>query len=103
MVKFERYPHINDLLNHYAKTLDRGDISKLINTGISSKEEAELFSRFIWEMVSAINEDEESGIRVLGSTDNTEMFPDLNYEVTKLMRSSGFYSVWDAVSRIELE
>ena len=53
-------------------------------------------------MVEAINEDEGNGVIVLGGADNTEMLPDVNYEVTKLMNSSGFYSIWDAVSRDEL-
>lgn len=103
MVKFARYSHIGDLINHYASTLDREDVKEILQSGINSKQDAEVFSRFIWELVEAVNEDEESGVRVLGSTDNTEMFPDLNYEVTKLMRSSGFYSVWEAISKDETQ
>lgn len=102
MVKFERYPHVNDLLIHYAHSLNRPDIEELLNTGISSKNDAELFSRFIWKMVEAINEDEENNIVVMGSNDNTDMIPDISYEVTKLMKDKGFYTVWESVSKDEM-
>ncbi len=49
MVKFERYPHVNDLLIHYAHSLNRPDIEELLNTGISSKNDAELFFPFYME------------------------------------------------------
>lgn len=103
MVRFERYPHVNDLLSHYITTLNRNDVSEIIDSGIKSKEQAEAFSRFIWQMVEAINEDEENNVVVLGSSDNTEMLPDISYEITKLMKSNGFYSVWESVSREEME
>jgi hypothetical protein len=102
MVIFERYPHVNDLLKHYISSLNREDVGKMVNEGIKSEEQAELFCRFIWKMVEAINEDEENGVAVLGSADNTEMLPDISYEVTRLMKSSGFYSVWENVSKSEM-
>ena len=52
--------------------------------------------------VEAINEDEEKGVIILGSADNTEMLPDVNYEVTKLMKDSGFFSIWQRVSEQEI-
>ena len=103
MVKFDRYPHVNDLLSHYISVLGRKDVAEILDAGIKSKEQAETFSRFIWQMVEAINEDEENDIVVLGSSDNTEMLPDVSYEITKLMKSNGFYSVWESVSREEIE
>lgn len=102
MVKFNRYPHVNDLLNHYAHCLEREDITKIIASEISSSEQAKIFAQFIWQMVEAINEDEENNITVLGRTDNTEMLPDISYEVTKLMKDNGYYSVWESVSRDEM-
>ena len=60
------------------------------------------FSRFIWKMVEAINEDEENNIVVMGSNDNTDMIPDISYEVTKLMKDKGFYTVWESVSKDEM-
>jgi len=53
-------------------------------------------------MVERINRDEAEGTVVLGSADNTEMLPDLNYEVSKYLRSVGFYSVWERVSERHL-
>ena len=103
MVKFERYPHVNDIINHYISSLERSDIKDIIKDGIKDKDQAEIFSRFIWDMVEAINEDEENNVIVMGSSDNTEMLPDISYEVTKLMKSKGFYSVWKSVSKDEMK
>ncbi|MFT7561207.1 MAG: hypothetical protein ACI93R_003132 [Flavobacteriales bacterium] len=98
MILFERYKHVNDLINHYVNSLNRKDIEKLIVNGITSEREAEVFSDFIWVMVEQINEDEEISAEVLGAIDNTEMLPDLSYEITKYMRVVGFYSTWERVS-----
>lgn len=103
MVKFTRYTHVNDLLSHYLSILDRKDVAEIMDSGINSKEQAETFSRFIWKMVEAINEDEENKVVVLGSSDNAEMLPDVSYEITKLMKSNGFYSIWESVSREEMQ
>jgi hypothetical protein len=53
-------------------------------------------------MVTRTNHDEEDGKVVLGSNDNTEMLPDLNYEVSNYLRSVGFHSVWEGVSERHL-
>lgn len=103
MVKFERYSHVNDLIDHYIAIFESENVSKIVANGISSQEDAELFSRFIWKMVEAINDDEENQVVVLGSPDNTEMLPDISYEITKLMKSNGFYSVWEKISKEEME
>lgn len=102
MVIFKRYPHINGLIEHYKKILNRPDIAAIIKQGIQSKEDAEALSRFIWQMVEAVNKDGEEQIEVLGGTDNTEMLPDLNYEITKLMKDTGNYAVWLEVSNEEM-
>ncbi len=102
MVKFERYPHVNDLIDHYISLDKTNSIAGILERGIASKDEAELFSRFIWKMVESVNEDEENEIVVLGSSDNTEMLPDVSYEVTKLMKAIGYYSVWESVSKEEM-
>lgn len=102
MIKFERYSHVHDLVDYYAKKLNREDICELVSNGLKSEVDANNFSRFIWLMVEAINEDEENEVVVLGSTDNTEMLPDINYEVTKLMIDTGFYGIWEAVSNDEM-
>lgn len=102
MVSFERYPHVNDLIIHYINILKRSDINQIVDHGIRNADDAEVFSRFIWAMVEAINEDEENQIEVLGSKDNTEMLPDISYEATRLMKSLGFYNIWEAVSKEEM-
>lgn len=103
MVKFERYPHVNDLIEHYARELDSGHILEIVKNGITSENDAKRFSRFIWKMAEAINEDEENQISVLGRKDNTDMLPDISYEVSLLMKSNGYYGVWQSISREEME
>ncbi len=98
MIKFERYIHINDLFEHYIKIFDGDAMAKLMVSGITSENEAILFSTFVWKMVEKINEDEENEVVVLGGADNTEMLPDLNYEVSQYMSQVGFYSVWERIS-----
>lgn len=97
-IRFERYQHIYDLLRHYLEETNNDIVANLLRTGIKSAGEAEAFSEFVWGMVERINRDEEAGKLVLGSADNTEMLPDLNYEVCKYLSSVGFYSVWESVS-----
>lgn len=98
IIKFECYQHINDLFQHYLKETNNDTVANLLTIGITSASDAEAFSEFVWDMVDRINRDEEAGKLVLGSADNTEMLPDLNYEVSKHLRSAGFYSVWESVS-----
>ena len=102
MITFNRYPHINDLVSHYISALKREDIAQIMSDDIKSEEDAAVFSRFIWQMVEAINEDEENNVVVLDSLDNTEMLPDVSYEITKLMKSIGYYSVWESISKDEM-
>ncbi len=98
MIKFERYDHINDLFEHYIKAFDDAAMAKLMASGVTSEDDAILFSTFVWKMVEQINEDEENGVVVLGGADNTEMLPDLNYEVSQYMKQVGFYSAWERIS-----
>jgi len=102
MIKFERYQHIHDLFQHYLDETGNKAVASFLQSGVKSSEEAEAFSEFVWDIVERINRDEEEGKVVLGSTDNTEMLPDLNYEVSKYLRSVGFYSVWERVSERHL-
>jgi len=67
MVKFERYAHVNDLIDHYITIFESEKVSEILANGIASQADAELFSRFIWKMVEAINDDEENEVVVLGS------------------------------------
>jgi hypothetical protein len=102
MFRFERYQHINDLFRHYLNETGKEAVASLLKSGVRSSEDAEAFSEFVWAIVERINLDEEEGRVVLASTDNTEMLSDLNYEVSKYLRSVGFYSVWERVSEKHL-
>ena len=102
MITFEQYPHIQDLILHYAHKFQRQDILDILTKGINNEKMADIFSRFIWQVAEAVNNDEENAIEVMGSLDNTEMLPDLSYETTKIMKSFGFYSIWEKVSEEEM-
>ena len=51
MINFGRYPHVGDLIEHYALSLKRQDILDIVQQGVSSELDAEAFSRFIWTML----------------------------------------------------
>lgn len=103
MIKFERYTHVNDLIQHYIDEFEDEPISEIIKNGVTNEEEAIAFTKFIWRMAGQMNEDEEAGKMVLGSTDNSEMAPDLAYEVTKYMKNVGYYTTWEKISKEEAE
>lgn len=102
MIKFERYRHIHDLFVHYANQEKRSDILDILSKGISTPQDAEEFCRFAWKLAELVNSDEENGTLVLGSNDNTEMLPDLSYEISKLMRASGYEAIWQSISNEEM-
>ena len=98
MIEYKRYAHIDSLLRHYAEKLGNEQVVGILNNGVSDSDSAELLSKFVWSVVDAMRDDEENKIEVLGSTNNIEMIPDLEYEISNYMRSAGFYSVWQKVS-----
>ena len=75
----------------------------LLESGIENPNDARIFSEFMWLVAGQINEDIENKIEVLGSTDNSEMIPDLCYEITKYMKQVGYYRVWEEVSNSAME
>ncbi len=95
MIQFNRYPHIADLLEHYIKQKNRIDIDGIYRNGIKNEQDALLFCTFIWDVVDNIHSDSESKHIVLGNTDNTEMLPDLAYEITTQMKQAGYFYVWE--------
>lgn len=103
MIKFERYRHIHDLFVHYANQENRLDILELLNNGISTPQDAEELCRFTWKIAELVNADEENSSLVLGSTDNTDMLADLSYQISKLMRSCGYESIWQRISKEEMD
>jgi hypothetical protein len=98
MIQFNRYPHINDLVSYYIAKVNDKKISEIYENGLKNEIEAEIFCKFIWLLVEHVHADEEAGNSVLGSVDNTEMLPDLSYEITNYMRKTGYYDVWSRVS-----
>jgi hypothetical protein len=103
MIKFERYPHINDLIFYYIDEFNNKAMKKIMQTGVLTDQDAITFSRFIWEMAGRVNIDESEGNIVLGSSDNSEMLPDVSYEVVNYMKSAGFYATWETISDEEME
>ena len=103
MIKFERYPHINDLIFYYIDKLNNQEMKRIMESGVLSNQDAITFSRFIWEMAGAVNIDESEGNIVLESSDNTEMLPDVSYEVVNYMKTAGYYSTWETISDEEME
>lgn len=94
MIKFERYPRVNELIVFYMEESKRSDIAKIMVYGVTEEADAKVFCQFIWEVVDRIHRDAEQGKSVLGHIDNTDMLPELSYEVTSYMRKIGLISVW---------
>lgn len=95
MMQFKRYPHIADLIEHYIEQTKRTDIESIYMNGIKTERDADLFCKFIWDIVAQIHLDSEEERTVLGNLDNTDMLPDLAYEVTQYMKAAGYYSTWE--------
>lgn len=97
MKPFCRYPHVKDLILHYANFFAAEKILTQVDGGVSTHEEAKAFSLFIWQMVDQMHDDAEANNRVLGSLDNSDMLQDVYYEVSSFMAECGFESVWEKV------
>lgn len=98
MKYFSRYPHVKDLIIHYATFFSDSEILQQVDLGVKSAQQAEYFSLFIWKMVDQMRSDSEADVIVLGSTDNSEMLQDIYYEISSFMSDCGFESVWGRVS-----
>ena len=97
MIEFKRYPHVGDLIQHYVKETDNTEITALLENGVRTKEEAYLYSKFILSLIDCMAKDMQNGVSVLGSTDNTSMIPDIDYEVSLYLANKGMEEVWDEV------
>lgn len=98
MKYFSRYPHVKDLIIHYATFFSEYEVLQQQELGVKTPQEAEQFSLFIWKMVDQVHNDSESNVVVLGSADNSEMLQDVYYEISSFMADCGFESVWERVS-----
>ena len=95
MIEFKRYPHVGDLVSHYAKALNNHDIMALLSTGVKSKKEAYILSRFVLTVIDTMVTDMQNKTLVLGSTDNTSSIPDIDYEISLYLANQGMEDVWN--------
>ena len=97
MIEFKRYPHVGDLIQHYTKEINDEKIIALFEHGVVTKEDAYSFSRFILSVIDRMAKDMQNNVSVLGSTDNTSMIPDMDYEVSLYLANHGMEDIWDEV------
>ena len=97
MIEFKRYPHAKDFNEYYANDLTNQKIIELINAGINNPDDAEVFCQFIWDMADKLASDCDAGKEVLGQIDNSDVLPDIHYEVTLYLHNLGFMDVWNSV------
>lgn len=98
MILTVRYPHVRELVLHYAKIFSDMTVLSIMDTGLRSEGEAEHFSVFVWRMLDEMAKDREENNMVLGGIDNTSMGPDIAYEVGVFMEESGYGLIWEKVS-----
>jgi hypothetical protein len=93
----KRYPHVYDLIAHYATKLNEPSILYMLEQGIKSEQEAIKFAQFIWQMVGQMGTDSEEGVSVFGRTDNTDTVPDIDYEISLHLANLGYAEIWDKI------
>lgn len=98
MILTLRYPHVRDLVQHYANRQNDAKVLNILNNSFSSEEDAKHLGHFIWSMLDLMAADRAQGIVVLGGTDNTQMGPDISYEMDALMHTSGYGKIWEDIS-----
>jgi hypothetical protein len=101
MIEFKKYPHVRDLILHYANVLNNADVLEILNSGVKNKEEAYLFSRFVLLVIDSMAKDMQDNVMVMGSADNTSMIPDIDYEMSLYLARKGLEDVWDEVCNEE--
>lgn len=97
MILRVRYPHVRELVHHYANHLSDRRILHILEVGLSSQDDAKHLSYFVWKMIDSMSKDIESGVEVLGGKDNTSMLADVSYELDALMSESGYNEVWEEI------
>lgn len=98
MILTLRYPHVRDLVQYYAHRSHDTKVLNILECGLLSKEDAQHLGHFIWDMLDLMAKDREQQVIVLGGTDNTQMAPDISYEIDALMDSSGYGKIWEDIS-----
>lgn len=97
MIIFNIYPHVRDLIIHYANFLHENQIINLMNSDITNTAEATALAKFIWRMADQIAIDNENNTVVLGRTDNSDIMPDVDYEISLYLGNKGYGNIWDKV------
>ena len=97
MIKFQRYPHVKEFIEYYLEKLSCPEIAKILSTGVNNEKEAEFLSRFIWKMVDEMSSNCDDKIEVFGQIDNSDVYPDIQYEITAHLYEKGYMNVWDRV------
>lgn len=91
-----RFPEENTFILHYARTLNRPEVEKIIEAGcVTSSEEASLLSSFFWDMVDEIVKDKKRRAVVAGQSD-LEAWNEYVFEsIRSYLRSNGYEKEWD--------
>jgi len=97
MITFKRYPHVRDLLSYYATALNEPKIQKILDNGVSNASEATELAQFIWRMADQMAIDNENNTIVLGRTDNSDLIPDVEYEISLYFANNGYETIWEKV------
>lgn len=97
MIIFKRYPHVRDLIIHYATLLQDNQILNIMKNDVINAVDATALAKFIWKMADEMAKDNENNVVVLGSTENSDMMPDVDYEISLLLSNKGYGEIWDQV------
>jgi len=97
MIQFNRYPHVKDLITHYANYMNEPSILLMLEQGVKGEQEATVFAQFVWQMVGQMGIDSENGVSVLGRTDNTDTIPDIDYEISLHLANLGYEEIWNKI------
>lgn len=97
MIEFKRFPHVGEIIYHYANSLNDEKILSLINTGVKTRDDAYALSKFVLRVIDCMASDIQQEVAVLGNIDNTSMIPDIDYEVSLYLARKGMEDIWDEV------
>lgn len=97
MIEFKRYPHVRELLLHYATQLGAEDVVRIMDAGVDTSADAERLSKFVWTMAGQMAVDSRANTPVMGRVDNSDMLPDVDYEVGLYLSKRGYGDIWDRV------
>lgn len=97
MIQFKRYPHVKDLIAHYATAKDETKILSLLHEGVKNKQDATALAQFVWDMVEQMGADSNKGEIVLGRSDNTDTIPDIDYEISLYLAHLGYEEIWNKI------